>query len=106
MSIEYTLNQTETTLVKFPGAAAKLAQARRWWFMVRIVLVGLLLMYLVGVIQDVQRVRDLRAEPSPLAKIIIITKNEAWQRIYARPVRAGVAADVASRVTTREAPRL
>jgi hypothetical protein len=54
--------------------------------MTQLILGGLLLTYLVGVVQDFQRVRDLRAEPSSLSKIII-TKHEAWQRIYPRPTR-------------------
>ncbi len=93
MSIEYTLSRTESTLVKFPEATANLTQARRWWTLVQLVLAGLLLSYIVGAIQDVQRVRDLRAEPSSLARIIVITKNEAWQRIYPRPTRPTAAED-------------
>ena len=90
MSIEYTLPRIDTTLVRLPDVPATLAvQPQRWWALTQIVLAGLLLMYLVGMVQDFQRVRDLRAEPSPLSKIII-TKNEAWQRIYARSARSSV----------------
>lgn len=51
----------------------------------KLVLVGLLLTYLVGWVQDLQRVHQLEAEPTPPAKVI--TKYEAWQRIYQRPAR-------------------
>jgi len=90
MSFDYTLPQIDTTLVKLPDAPATLAvEPQRWWALTQIVLAGLLVAYLVGMVQDFQRVRDLRAEPSPLSKTII-TKNEAWQRIYSRSVRSGV----------------
>lgn len=90
MPLEYTLPGIDTTLLKLPDAPATLAvQPQRWWALTQIVLAGLLLTYLVGMVQDFQRVRDLRAEPSPLSKIII-TKKEAWQRIYSRSVRSSV----------------
>jgi hypothetical protein len=90
MSFEYTLPRIDTTLVKLQDAPATLAvEPQRWWALTQIVLAGLLVTYLVGMVQDFQRVRDLRAEPSPLSKIII-TKNEAWQRIYSRSVPSSV----------------
>lgn len=45
-----------------------------------IVTAGLLMTYLVGWAQDLQRLSRLEAEPSPPYKII--TKQEAWQRIH------------------------
>jgi hypothetical protein len=88
MSLDYTLPRIDTSLVKFPDIPAKLAvQPRGWWALTQLVLAGLLLTYLFGVVQDVQRVRNLRAEPSAPSKVVI-TKNEAWQRIYSRPVRS------------------
>ena len=88
MSIEFALTQVETGLVKLSDAPANVAVSpRAWWGMTQFVLGGLLLTYLVGMVQDFQRVRDLRAEPSALSKIII-TKHEAWQRIYPRPIRS------------------
>lgn len=88
MSFEYALTQVETALVKLPDTPASLAVSpRAWWGMTQLLLGGLLLTYLVGMVQDFQRVRDLRAEPSSLSKIII-TKHEAWQRIYPRPIRS------------------
>ena len=90
MSIEYALSQVETTLVKLPDAPASLAVSpSAWWGMTQLVLGGLLVTYLVGMVQDFQRVRDLRAEPSSLSKIVI-TKHEAWQRIYPRPIRTSL----------------
>lgn len=90
MSIEYALTQVETALVKLPDTPASLAVSpRAWWGMTQLLLGGLLLTYLVGMVQDFQRVRDLRAEPSSLSKIII-TKHEAWQRIYPRPIRSSM----------------
>jgi hypothetical protein len=87
MSLEYTLSRTDTGLVTFPDIPAKLAvQPRSWWALTQLALAALLLTYLFGMVQDVQRVRELRAEPSTPPKIII-TKNEAWQRIYSRSVR-------------------
>ncbi|MCK7535625.1 MAG: hypothetical protein MZV63_33870 [Marinilabiliales bacterium] len=52
-----------------------------------------LVAYLVGMVQDFQRIRDLRAEPSPLSKTII-TKHEAWQRVNALSARTGVLARI------------
>ncbi len=90
MPFEKTLPRTDTVLAKLPDAPATLAvEPQRWWDLTQIILAGLLFMYLVGVVQDFQRVRDLRAQPPTLSKIII-TKNEAWQRIYAGPARAGI----------------
>ena len=90
MSFDYTLRGIDTTLVELPDAPATLAvEPQRWWALTQIVLAGLLVAYLVGMVQDFQRVRDLRAEPSRLSKVII-TKNEAWQRIYSHSVRSGV----------------
>jgi hypothetical protein len=90
MSIEFALTQVETALVKLPDAPANVAVSpRAWWGMTQLALGGLLISYLLGMVQDFQRVRDLRAEPSALSKVII-TKHEAWQRIYPRPIRSGM----------------
>lgn len=90
MSLENALPRIDTALVKLPDTPATLAvEPQRWWDLTQIVLAGLLVVYLVGVVQDFQRVRNLRAQPSTLSKIVI-TKNEAWQRIYAGPARSGI----------------
>ena len=89
MSIEFPLPRLETTLLNPPTPPAALAaQPRTWWPLTQAILAGLLLTYLFGMVQDIQRVRDLRAEPSLSAKVVI-TKYEAWQRIYSRPARTG-----------------
>jgi hypothetical protein len=103
MTLEYTLPRIDTTLGNASDAPATLAvEPQRWWALTQIVLAGLLVAYLVGVVQDIQRVRDLRAEPSPFSKTII-TKNEAWQRIYSRSVPAGVL-QISARAGTQGSP--
>ncbi len=90
MPIEYTLPRIDAALGKFSDSPATLTvQPQRWWGLSQIVLAGLLVAYLVGMVQDFQRVRDLRAEPLPLSKIVI-TKQEAWQRIHALSTHPGV----------------
>ena len=104
MSIEHTLAGIETALVKLPDTPDILAfSPRTLWSLTQILLGGVLLVYLLGVVQDFQRVRDLRAEPSTLSKVIV-TKNEAWQRIYVRPNRSGIT-DSGTRSRSPEAPR-
>jgi hypothetical protein len=104
MPFDYTLPRIDTTLVKLPDAPATLSvEPQRWWALTQIVLAGLLVAYLVGMVQDFQRVRDLRAEPSPFPKTII-TKNEAWQRIYSRSVRSGVW-QISARAGTQGSPQ-
>lgn len=51
----------------------------------QVVLAGLLMTYLWGWVHDLQRLRSLEAEPSPPSKII--SKFEAWQRVYQRSAR-------------------
>ena len=90
MPMEYTLPRLDASVGKLSDAPATLAvQPQRWWDLTQIVLAGLLVAYLVGMVQDFQRVRDLRAEPTPLSKIVI-TKHEAWQRINGSFARPGV----------------
>jgi hypothetical protein len=88
MSLEHALTRFEAAVVPFsdkPANVAVLPDA--WWSLTQIVLAGFFATYVVGVVQDFQRIRELRAEPPPLAKIIVITKNEAWQRIHSRAAR-------------------
>jgi hypothetical protein len=90
MPIEYALPKIDTTIGALSDAPATLAvQPQRWWALTQLALAGLLVAYLVGMVQDFQRVRDLRAEPSRLSKIII-TKQQAWQRVRAISARSGV----------------
>ena len=70
----------------FPAARNPLALPfRAGWILGKVVLAGLLLMYLVGWAQDFERVHRLEAEPAPPLKII--TKYQAWQRIYRAQTR-------------------
>lgn len=88
MSLDYTVFRFQTTSDPSPNALSYVAvRPRTWWPLAQIVLATFFASYVVGIVQDFQRVRELRAEPSRLAKIIVITKNEAWQRIYSRAAR-------------------
>ncbi len=90
MPIEYALTKIDAAIGALSDAPATLAvQPQRWWALTQLALAGLLVAYLVGMVQDFQRVRDLRAEPLRLSKIII-TKQEAWQRVRAVPARSRV----------------
>jgi hypothetical protein len=104
MPIEYTLPRFDARLDELSDAPAILAvQPQRWWDLTQVVLASLLVAYLVGMVQDFQRVRDLRAEPSPLSKTII-TKHEAWQRVNALSARTGVW-QISARADTPESPQ-
>ncbi len=88
MSIEYTIAQFELSLARISVSPATVAgQSAPWWPLTQILLGALLLLYLVGWVQDFERVRDLRAEPSPFRKVII-TKSQAWDRIRIRQGRS------------------
>jgi hypothetical protein len=88
MSIEYALTQIDARLVRLTDTPATLTlPPTAWWSLTQVALLVLLIAYCVGMVQDVQRVRDLQAESPSLSKIII-TKNEAWQRIYGRLARS------------------
>lgn len=79
-----TIEEAEVSLPASPSANRPLAVwLRPGWVLGKLVLTGLLLTYLVGWVQDFQRIRRLEAEPTPPSKVI--TKYEAWQRIYPRP---------------------
>ena len=86
MPIETTIEQAEFSLAAPPATNSSLVGwVRPGWMLGKLVLTGLLLTYLVGWVHDFQRIRRLEAEPTPPSKVI--TKNEAWQRIYSRPAR-------------------
>jgi hypothetical protein len=103
MSVEYALTQIDAR-VKLADTPANLAlQPTAWWTLTQVVLAGLLVTYLTGAVQDARRIRDLRAEPPALSKIIV-TKNEAWQRIHGRPMRSN-ARDILVPTWTRDAPK-
>lgn len=87
MLIETTIDEAEVSLTASPAANRPLAVRLRrpGWVLGKLVLTGLLVTYLVGWVQDFQRIRRLEAEPTPPSKVI--TKYEAWQRIYPRPAK-------------------
>ncbi len=87
MLYETTITEAQIPgLQDFPAARNPLAlPARAAWILGKCVLAGLLVLYLAGWAQDFQRVSRLQAEPAPPLKII--TKYQAWQRIYRAPSR-------------------
>jgi hypothetical protein len=80
MTIEYTLSQMEAVLgnsAKRPGLQAS------WGWCTRLVLGGLVAAFLIGLVQDAVRVASIQAE-SESARVIVISKEEAWLRIHRR----------------------
>ncbi len=55
------------------------------WILGKLTLAGLLLTYMAGWVHDLQRMTHLEAQPTPPFKVI--SKKEAWQRIYRHPAR-------------------
>lgn len=83
MPIETTVEQVEFSLAAPPATKYPIGGwFRPGWILAKLVLMALLLAHLVGFVQDFQRIQSLEAEPNPPSKVI--TKNEAWQRIYSR----------------------
>ena len=86
MPIETTIEEAELSLAApaetYPPSAGWIHSG---WVLGQLVLTGLLLTYLVAWAHDFQRIRQLEAEPTPPSKVI--TKNQAWQRIYSRAAR-------------------
>jgi hypothetical protein len=99
ISMENTLAEVGIRQFVFTTRKEALSHAatRPTWPIVQVVLGGLLCAYLMGWVQDFQRIRDLRAEPVPLAKVVI-TKQEAWERIHAPRARRRVSPQI--RLTT------
>jgi hypothetical protein len=79
-------NETRIPLLlpELPAAEDLLRRQREWfrtgWTVSKILMAGLLMVYLVGWANDLQRLISLEAEPSPPSKVI--TKFQAWERIY------------------------
>ncbi len=83
MPVETTVEQVALSLSPPPAPNSALADwLRQGWILLKLSLTGLLLWYLAGWVHDFQRIQRLEAEPTPPYKVI--TKNEAWQRIYTR----------------------
>ena len=87
MPLETTVEQVEEFSLAAPPATNSplVGWIRPGWILAKLFLTGLLLAHLVGWVHDFQRIQRLEAEPTPPSKVI--TKNEAWQRIYSRPAR-------------------
>ena len=86
MPIETTIEQVDFSLAVPPATDTYLAgRVRPGWILAKLVLTGLLLAHLVGWVHDFQRIQRLEAEPTPPSKVI--TKYQAWQRIYSREAR-------------------
>ncbi len=86
MALDTIIEQAQLNLVAPPAADGILLNwLRPGLFFGKLFLVALLLTYLVGWVHDFQRIRRLEAEPTPPFKVI--TKHEAWQRIYSRPAQ-------------------
>jgi hypothetical protein len=84
MLIENTITATGAGLSPVPARTrSRQARFRPGLVLGKLMLTGLLLVYLMAWIQDLQRLRHLEAEPTPPSKVI--TKYEAWNRIYPRP---------------------
>lgn len=58
---------------------------RAGWILGKLTLAGLLLTYMAGWVQDLQRLNQLEAQPTPPYKVI--SKQEAWQLVHKRPIR-------------------
>ena len=68
-------------LAKAPAARWPLTLLlRAGWILGKLTLAGLLLTYMAGWVHDLQRMTHLEAQPTPPFKII--SKQQAWQRIY------------------------
>ncbi len=86
MLVETTIERPEISLAGPPPADTSLGtRPRPSRILAKLVLVGLVLTYLVAWVQDFQRIRRLKAEPTPPSKVI--TKYEAWERIYPRTMQ-------------------
>jgi hypothetical protein len=89
MSMEFTLARADSVFLSPPHHPTSVAMPPRAWRpLAQVALTGLVLAYIYWMVQDFQRVRNLQAEPSTSPKVVI-TKNEAWERIYPRPSRSG-----------------
>ena len=83
MPIETTVEQAAFSLAVPPTQnSAVVKWIRQGWILTKLGTTALLLWYLTNCIHDFQRIQRLKAEPSPPSKVI--TKNQAWQRIYTR----------------------
>jgi hypothetical protein len=83
----------ESVMTGTGGSRAKRIAARQplsfllraGWILGKLTLAGLLLTYMAGWVQDLQRLHQLEAQPTPPSKVI--SKLEAWDRVHRRPAR-------------------
>jgi hypothetical protein len=81
MPIDTTIEGIEFNLPPPPARNTVLLDwIHQGWILTKLAMTGLLLWYLASWAHDFQRIRGLEAEPTPPFKVI--TKHEAWQRIY------------------------
>jgi hypothetical protein len=71
-------------LADFAIPAPRVSPIRAFWGLSQVILACLLAAYLVGWIQDFQRVSQLSAEALHPTKKVVISKWEAWDRVYRR----------------------
>jgi hypothetical protein len=79
------LESTPSTTLRRQLPLTRLLQAG--WILGKLTLVGLLVTYMLGWVHDLQRMTQLEAQPTHPLKVIVISKQEAWQRIYRHAVR-------------------
>jgi hypothetical protein len=85
MLIEMTMVEAQLRLPHLTPVRTPLpVLLRAWWDLGKVVLAGLLVMYAVGWVRDIKRVGRLEAEAPPPFRVI--TKYQAWDRIYRQPV--------------------
>lgn len=90
MPVGTTVEQVEFSLAAPPAPnSAPVDWIRQGWILAKLAMTALLLWYLASWIHDFQRIQGLEAEPTPPFKVI--TKSEAWQRIYSRAVDSTIA---------------
>ncbi len=83
MPVETSVEQAPFRLAAPPTSTSTLADwLHQGRILLKLALTALLLWNLAGWVHDFQRIQRLEAEPAPPYKVI--TKNEAWQRIYTR----------------------
>lgn len=86
MHIETTIEDAEVSLGSLLAVnSTRALPLRAGLILGRLVLTGLLVTYFVALVQDFQRIRQLEAEPTRPSKVI--SKYQAWERVYPRPVR-------------------
>ncbi len=85
MLFETTINPSEVGLgPASPPTRTPKTEFRPGRVVGKLMLTWLLLVYLLGWVQEFKRIQGLEAETTPPSKVI--TKYEAWNRIYLRPI--------------------